>query len=87
MKQYISIDAGEPIKTAIDLLLDSQSKTFFDYSERTSRNFKSRPNYSRSFRKGENVVIRSAMNKNLIYLDVETLLENIFELVYKTKLI
>jgi hypothetical protein len=31
MKQYISIDA-EPIKTAIDLLLDSQSKTF-DYSE------------------------------------------------------
>jgi hypothetical protein len=30
MKQYISIDA-EPIKTAIDLLLDSQSKTFFDY--------------------------------------------------------
>jgi hypothetical protein len=32
MKQYISIDAGEPIKTAIDLLLDSQSKTF-DYSE------------------------------------------------------
>jgi hypothetical protein len=23
MKQYISIDAGEPIKTAIDLLLDS----------------------------------------------------------------
>jgi predicted transcriptional regulator len=38
-----------------------------------------------SFRKGENVVIRSAMNKNLIYLDVETLLENIFELVYKNK--
>jgi hypothetical protein len=31
MKQYISIDAGEPIKTAIDLLLDSI--TFFDYSE------------------------------------------------------
>jgi predicted transcriptional regulator len=25
------------------------------------------------------------MNKNLIYLDVETLLENIFELVYKNK--
>jgi predicted transcriptional regulator len=36
--------------------------------------------------KGENVVIRSAMNKNLIYLDVETLLENIFELQNKTNL-
>jgi len=35
--------------------------------------------------KGENALIHSAMNKNLIYLDVEMLLENIFELVYKNK--
>jgi hypothetical protein len=36
MKQYISIDAGEPIKTAIDLLLDSRLLIYGE--QRTSRN-------------------------------------------------
>jgi predicted transcriptional regulator len=87
MKQYISIDAGEPIKTAIDLLLDSQSKTFLITQNNEPVGTLNRDQIIVFQKKEKNVVIRSAMNKNLIYLDVETLLENIFELVYKTKLI
>jgi Zn-dependent protease/predicted transcriptional regulator len=86
MKQYISIDAGEPIKTAIDLLLDSQSKTFLITENNEPIGTLNRDQIIIALsEKGENVVISSAMNKNLIYLDVETLLENIFELVYKNK--
>jgi predicted transcriptional regulator len=86
MKQYISIDAGEPIKTAIDLLLDSQSKIFLITENNEAVGTLNRDQIIMALsEKGENVVIHSAMNKNLIYLDVETLLENIFELVYKNK--
>jgi hypothetical protein len=87
MKQYISIDAGEPIKQRL-IYYDSQSKTFFDYQNNEPVGTLNRDQIIVALsEKGENVVIRSAMNKNLIYLDVETLLENIFELVYKKKLI
>lgn len=86
MKQYITIDAGEPIKTAIDLLLDSQSKIFLITENNEAVGTLNRDQIIMALsEKGENVVIHSAMNKNLIYLDVETLLENIFELVYKNK--
>lgn len=86
MKQYITIDAGEPIKTAIDLLLDSQSKIFLITENNEAIGTLNRDQIIKALsEKGENVVIHSAMNKNLIYLDVETPLENIFELVYKNK--
>jgi Zn-dependent protease/predicted transcriptional regulator len=86
MKQYISIDAGEPIRTAIDLLLDSQSKIFLITENNEPVGTLNRDQIIMTLsEKGENALIHSAMNKNLIYLDVETLLENIFELVYKNK--
>jgi hypothetical protein len=86
MKQHISIDAGEPIKTAINLLLDSQSKTFLITEDNEPVGTLNRDQIIIALsEKGENTVIHSAMNKNLIYLDVEILLENIFELVYKNK--
>jgi Zn-dependent protease/predicted transcriptional regulator len=86
MKQYITIDAGEPIKTAIALLLDSQSKNFLIMENNEPVGTLNRDQIIKSLsEKGEDAVIHSAMNKHLIYLDVETLLENIFELVYKNK--
>jgi Zn-dependent protease/predicted transcriptional regulator len=86
MKQYITIDAHEPIKTAIALLLDSQSKIFLITENNVPVGTLNRDQIIVALtEKGENIAIHSAMNKNLIYLDVETLLENIFELIYKNK--
>lgn len=86
MKQYQTIDAAEPIKTAVSLLLDSQSKIFLITENNEPVGTLNRDQIIKALsEQGENVIIDSAMNKNLIYLDVETLLENIFELVYKNK--
>jgi Zn-dependent protease/predicted transcriptional regulator len=86
MKQYQTIDASEPIKTAVTLLLDSQSKIFLITENNEPVGTLNRDQIIKALsEQGENVVIASVMNKNLIYLDVETLLENIFELVYKNK--
>lgn len=86
MKQYITIDSGEPIKTAIDLLLDSQSKVFLITENNEPVGTLNRDQIIKVLsEKGESAAIHSVMNSNLIYLDVETLLENIFELVYKNK--
>lgn len=86
MKQYQTIDASAPIKTAIALLLDSQSKIFMITKDNEPVGTLNRDQMIVALsEKGENTVISSAMNKNLIYLDVETLLEDIFELVSANK--
>jgi Zn-dependent protease len=86
MKQYHRIDANEPIKTAITLLLDSQSKIFMITENNEPVGTLNRDQIIAVLsEKGENTDVRSAMNKNLIYLDVETLLEDIFELVSANK--
>ncbi|SEA98442.1 Zn-dependent protease (includes SpoIVFB) [Flavobacterium gillisiae] len=86
MKQYQTIDANEPIKTAIALLLDSQSKIFMITENNEPVGTLNRDQIIAALsERGENTDIRSAMNKNLIYLDVETLLEDIFELVSANK--
>lgn len=86
MKQYHSIDANEPIKTAITLLLDSQSKIFMITENNEPTGTLNRDQIIAALsEKGEDTAVRLAMNKNLIYLDVETLLEDIFELVSANK--
>ncbi|WP_339920990.1 site-2 protease family protein [uncultured Flavobacterium sp.] len=86
MKQYLSIDVNEPIKTAIALLLDSQSKIFMITENNEPVGTLNRDQIIAALsERGENTDVRSAMNKNLIYLDVETLLEDIFELVSVNK--
>lgn len=86
MKQYQSIDVNEPIKTAVALLLDSQSKTFLITENGEPVGTLNRDQMIMALsQKGENTPIHTAMNKNLIFLDVETLLEDIFEMVFSNK--
>lgn len=86
MKQYETIDADEPLKTAITLLLDSQSKIFLITEKKEPVGTLNRDQIIMALSQhGENILIRDAMNKNLIFLEVETLLEDIFELVYHNK--
>ncbi|WP_413998789.1 site-2 protease family protein [Flavobacterium sp. W1B] len=86
MKQYFAIDANEPIKTAVALLLDGQSKIFLITENNEPVGTLNRDQMIMALsQNGENSPIHSAMNKNLIFLDVETLLEDIFELVYSNK--
>ncbi|MEZ7500114.1 site-2 protease family protein [Flavobacterium sp. Arc3] len=86
MKQYQTIDADEPIKKAIALLLDSQSKIFMIVENKEPVGTLNRDQIIAALsEKGENLAIRYAMNKNLIYLDAETLLEDTFELVSANK--
>ncbi|WP_367754210.1 M50 family metallopeptidase [Flavobacterium sp. WC2430] len=86
MKQYQTIDAYEPIKSAISLLLDSQSKIFLitDNDEPVGTLNRDQIIIALS-RSGENTPIINAMNKNLVFLNIDTLLGDIFELVYHNK--
>lgn len=86
MKQYQTIDAAEPVKKAVELLLDSQSKTFLITENNQPVGTLNRDQIILALSKNEeNNEIHTVMNKNLIFLDVETQLENIFELVYSNK--
>jgi predicted transcriptional regulator len=84
MKQYQSID-NEPIKTAITLLLDSQSKIFMITENNEPVGTLNRDQIIAALSENGNTTVGSAMKRNLIYLDVETLLEDIFELVSANK--
>jgi len=86
MKQYQTIDANELLKTAIAILLDSQSKIFLITENNEPVGTLNRDQIIHSLSKhGENIPIRDAMNKNLIFIEVDTPLEDIFELVYHNK--
>jgi Zn-dependent protease len=86
MKQYQSIDVNEPIKTAITLLLDSQSKIFMITENNEPVGTLNRDQIIAALSENfEDTTVGSAMKKNVIYLDVETLLEDIFELISANK--
>ncbi|WP_369764712.1 M50 family metallopeptidase [Flavobacterium sp. WC2429] len=86
MKQYQTIDANQPIKRAIELLLDSQSKIFLITANSQPVGTLNRDQIIIALsEKGENTPIVNAMNKNLVFLNIETLLADIFELVYHNK--
>lgn len=87
MTQYQTIDANDTLEIAVALLLDSQNKSFV-----VTENSKVVGTLNRDeiilalSKKEENPTISTIMNKNLIYLDVDTLLENVFEQIYQNKL-
>ncbi|UQD56497.1 site-2 protease family protein [Flavobacterium sp. K5-23] len=86
MKQYFTIEASDTIKKAVELLLDSQSKTFLITENNEPVGTLNRDQIILALSNdGENTAIHTVMNRNLIYLDVDTHLENIFELVYHNK--
>lgn len=86
MKQYQTIDSHETIKKAVALLLDSQYKNFLVTENGEPVGTLNRDQIIMALSKNdENMVIHNVMNKNLIFLDIDALLEDIFELVYKNK--
>ncbi len=86
MKQYQTIDADEPLKTAVTLLLDSQSKNFLITKDNEAIGTLNRDQIIMGLSaNGEDVPIHTVMNRNLIFLDADSQLENVFELVYKNK--
>lgn len=86
MKQYQSIDANEPLKTATTLLLDSQSKNFLITENQEPAGTLNRDQIIMGLSEhGENTPIHTVMNQNLIFLDANAQLESVFELIYKNK--
>ena len=86
MRQYPTIDSNEKVKKAVELLLDSPYKNFLvtDNNEPVGTLNRDQIILALS-EKGENVAIHSIMNKTLIFLHVDALLDTIFELVYENK--
>lgn len=86
MQQYNSIDAGQPIKTAVKMLLDGQSKNFLVTENSHSVGTLSREEIIRALaEQGENEIIHKVMNKDLTFLDADAPLENAYQQVVENK--
>ncbi|MNY45929.1 CBS domain protein [compost metagenome] len=87
MTQYKTIDVNDTLETAVALLLDSQNKSFVVTENNKVVGTLNRDEIILALSKKEdNPAIHTFMNKNLIYLDIDSLLENAFEQVYQNKL-
>lgn len=86
MTQYQTIDLNEEIKKAVEMLLDGQYKIFLVTENNEPVGTLNRDQIILALsEKGENEAVHTVMNRHLIFLDVDTLLEDIFELVYNNK--
>lgn len=86
MTKYLSIESTELLKTAVTLLLDSQSKDFLITQNSTPIGTLNRNEIIKALsEKGDNEPIYTIMNRNLIFLDANSHLEDVFELIYKNK--
>jgi predicted transcriptional regulator len=86
MKQYPIIDAHEKLKTAIDLLLDSQNKNFLVTDNAVPVGTLNRDQIILALgKRGENEIIANIMDPNLIFLEADSLIENVYEDMYKNK--
>lgn len=86
MRQYPKIDAQEKLKTAIDLLLDSQNKNFLVTENAIPVGTLNRDQIIKALaKKGEDEPISTVMDPNLIFLQADLLIENIFDDMYKNK--
>lgn len=82
MKNYPTIDLNEKIKTAVALLLDSQNKNFLILEEGIPVGTLNRDQIIKGLStKGDEELIYNVMDRNLTYLDSESLLESVFELI------
>lgn len=86
MKQYLTIDANDTVKTAVELVLDSQDKNFLITEEGIPVGTLNRDQIIMALsKKGDDEFIYNVMDRNLVYLDSDSLLENVFELMQLNK--
>ena len=86
MKDYQRIDANEKVKKAVELLLDSQNKNFLITENDIAVGTLNRDQIIMALsKKGEDEFIYNVMDRNLIFLDSNSLLENVFELIQQNK--
>ncbi|WP_291096964.1 MULTISPECIES: site-2 protease family protein [unclassified Flavobacterium] len=86
MRQYQTIESNETLETAVKMLLDSQYKNFLVTENSEPIGTLNRDEIIKALsKKDENQFIYTIMNRNLIFLQADALLEDIFELVYKNK--
>ena len=86
MRQYQTVDANEKIKTAVELLLNSQNKNFLMTENNVAVGTLNRDQIIMALsKKGDDEFIYNVMDRNLIFLDSNSLLENVFELIQQNK--
>ncbi|WP_396184980.1 CBS domain-containing protein, partial [Flavobacterium sp.] len=86
MKQNPTIDCNETLDTAVKLMLDSQNKYFLVTKNGILLGTLNRDQIIEGLsKKEEEASLSSIIDKNLIYLEANTLLEDVFELIYKHK--
>lgn len=86
MKDYQTIDSNEKIKTAIELLLNSQNKNFLITENNIPVGTLNRDQIIMALsKKGDDEFIYNVMDRNLIFLNSNSLLENVFELIQENK--
>lgn len=86
MKQYPTIDYNETLETAVKLMLDSQNKHFLVTENGIPMGTLNREQIIEALsKKEEETGLSSIMDKNLILLQADSLLDDVFELVYKNK--
>ena len=86
MKQYPTIDYNETLETAVKLMLDSQNKHFLVTENDIPMGTLNREQIIAALAKKEGETrLSSIMDRELILLQADDLLEDIFELVYKNK--
>lgn len=86
MKQNPIIDCNETIDTVVKLMLDSQNKYFLVTKNGILLGTLNRNQIIEGLsKKDEEANLSSIIDKNLIYLEANSLLEDVFELIYKHK--
>lgn len=86
MKQYQTIDADEKIKKAIAIILESEHKKFLiTQNDMLVGTLNSHQIIKALSSNGEEEYIYNIMDKNLVYVDINTELEDIVERVYNKK--
>jgi Zn-dependent protease len=86
MKQYPTMDANDTVKTAVELVLDSQNKNFLITEDGIPVGTLNRDQIIMALsKKGDDEFVYNVMDRNLVYLDSDSLLENVFELIQLNK--
>ena len=79
MKDFKTIDAGDTVKSAVNILLNSQCKSFLVMKDNKPAGTLNRDEIIKGLsEKGENELIVNLMNSNLIFLNSDALLEDVF---------
>ncbi len=86
MKQYPTIDYNETLETAVKMMLDGQNKHFLVTENGIPMGTLNREQIIEALSKKEDETeLSSIIDRNLIMLQADSLLEDVFELVYKNK--